>query len=509
MPSRWDNGKYLSCRVDNPFVRDSALEDGLTLNVTYVPVVTLSVGGEHKNHVVHESDDVFLNCDFQANPRVSTVQWYFQDEEISGDPEMGIVLSNQTLLLFDIKKERRGLYSCDATNTEGRGRSLDIELNIKYKPECVAEQKQTYYATTGEIVEVFCLVTADPPEVTFTWMFNNSKHHRELLSFVSSGTHSIAKVRLERKEDFGTLTCKAKNLVGIQEEPCRYVLVQVYPPDPVTNCTVINSTEHDLILDCLPGHNGGLHQEFHLEVYDSGDRSLQINITNDTGPVFHLATLSSGGEFILLVYSANSKGQSVPVQIIAEMPVATHWKQGRSATSAFRPLLGAVLSFVMLLLLILLCVVIFVHVKRFRRQKGSARSCHTDEQTSHISSQKSSSKDGTSSDPDIIPMHEDPSQTFITSLNILPDQEKRKDHGVNVTSSVAVVNQSPKEFVTSHRNCMNRELLTSASLINHHPRFSGNTKNFNKCSIQNEDELKHFVGELQVTEGDTQVSTTV
>ncbi|XP_076336751.1 synaptogenesis protein syg-2-like isoform X2 [Tachypleus tridentatus] len=35
MPSRWDNGKYLSCRVDNPFVRDSALEDGLTLNVTY------------------------------------------------------------------------------------------------------------------------------------------------------------------------------------------------------------------------------------------------------------------------------------------------------------------------------------------------------------------------------------------------------------------------------------------------------------------------------------------
>ncbi|XP_076336540.1 uncharacterized protein LOC143239403 isoform X2 [Tachypleus tridentatus] len=477
-------------------------EDGLTLNVTYAPVVTLSMEGDHKNHVVYESDDVFLNCDFQANPRVTTVQWYFQGEEISGDPGMGIVISNQTLLLFDIKKERRGLYGCDATNMEGRGRSLDIELKIKYKPECALEQQQTYHATTGEIVEVFCHIAADPPEVTFTWMFNNSKHHRELLSFVSSGTHSIAKVRIEKKEDFGTLTCKAKNLVGIQEEPCRYVLVQVYPPDPVNNCTVINSTKYDLILHCLPGHNGGLHQDFYLEVYDSRDRSLQINITNDTGPVFHLATLSSGREFILLVYSANSKGQSVPVQVIAEMPVATHWKQGPSATSAFRPLLGGVLSFVMLLLLILLCVVIFVHVKRSRRQKGSARSCHTDD-----------SKDGASSDPDIIPMHEDSSVTFITSLNILPDQEKAKQQDVSVKSSVAalttVVNQSPKEVVTSHRNCMKREFLTSASLINHHPRFSGDAKKFNKFLTQNEEELKNFVGELQVIDEVTQASTTV
>ena len=57
------------------------------------------------------------------------------------------------------------------------------------------------------------------------------------------------------------------------------------PPDPPTNCSVVNQTTDSLEVQCLPGFNGGLPQTFLLEVTDIQTKLLLANAT-DTIPEF-------------------------------------------------------------------------------------------------------------------------------------------------------------------------------------------------------------------------------
>lgn len=46
------------------------------------------------------------------------------------------------------------------------------------------------------------------------------------------------------------------------------------PPDPVTNCTLVNITFDMFHVECVEGFNGGLLQAFQAEVYSSDFRHL-------------------------------------------------------------------------------------------------------------------------------------------------------------------------------------------------------------------------------------------
>ena len=52
------------------------------------------------------------------------------------------------------------------------------------------------------------------------------------------------------------------------------------PPDPPTNCSVLNQTTDSLEVQCLPGFNGGLQQSFLLEVTDIQTKVLLANATD-------------------------------------------------------------------------------------------------------------------------------------------------------------------------------------------------------------------------------------
>lgn len=53
--------------------------------------------------------------------------------------------------------------------------------------------------------------------------------------------------------DYGTLSCRATNLVGQQVAPCMYTLLPATIPDPPSNCTVYNLTHDSLDLLCTTG----------------------------------------------------------------------------------------------------------------------------------------------------------------------------------------------------------------------------------------------------------------
>ena len=58
---------------------------------------------------------------------------YYQDEAMWHDKTSGVIVTNHSLVLQKISRQRSGIYVCEATNRVGRGRSQAIALDVKCK----------------------------------------------------------------------------------------------------------------------------------------------------------------------------------------------------------------------------------------------------------------------------------------------------------------------------------------------------------------------------------------
>lgn len=76
VPTIEDDGKYLTCRAENPVISDSALEDKWRLDVQYQPVVNLKMGETLNPDDIKEGDDVYFECIVRANPKVYKLAWF-------------------------------------------------------------------------------------------------------------------------------------------------------------------------------------------------------------------------------------------------------------------------------------------------------------------------------------------------------------------------------------------------------------------------------------------------
>lgn len=83
-PTIEDDGKYLTCRAENPAIPDSALEDKWRLDVQYQPVVSLRMGETLNPDDIKEGDDVYFECIVRANPKVYKLAW-FKDVSIANN----------------------------------------------------------------------------------------------------------------------------------------------------------------------------------------------------------------------------------------------------------------------------------------------------------------------------------------------------------------------------------------------------------------------------------------
>lgn len=71
-------------------------------------------------------------------------------------------------------------------------------------------------------------------------------------------------------------------------------------PDPVKNCTAFNVTSSSLQVQCLAGKNGGIPQQFHVEVVDLSSKELLVNVSFKM-PEFLLKRLPSDTEIVIKV----------------------------------------------------------------------------------------------------------------------------------------------------------------------------------------------------------------
>ena len=159
-------------------------------------------------------------------------------------------------------------------------------------------------------MQVSCEVDADPPQVTWSWSLNNSLEVLPVKHVTSAKLRSQAVYTARTKFGYGQLACVATNSVGVQREACLFDVVPAGPPQPLRNCIVANQSRDSLFVKCDAGDDGGLEQDFHMEVFHSGRGSLHANLTARSSPVFHATGLPMSTSFLLVLFAANSKGRS-------------------------------------------------------------------------------------------------------------------------------------------------------------------------------------------------------
>ncbi|XP_053204229.1 hemicentin-1-like isoform X2 [Panonychus citri] len=358
-----DNGKYLFCRADNPSIGFSGLEDGRTLNVQFIPQLSISLGAKIQYNSVREGNDVYLECKVIANPWITGVTWYFEEEPLISKPNEGIIVTNQSLVLQKVRRSQAGRYFCTASNSAGQGHSEDFYLKINFAPVCKPGQKIIYGVARNEIVQITCEVEAEPSNVNFKWSLNASNENVDIRSFITNGSVSIATYRPRNRFAYGALACWAVNDIGVQRDPCIFNIIPTGPPEAVRKCQITNQSTTSLNVECIPGDSGGLKQEFTVEVYNSLRQSLHSNYTSTTKPAFHIPNLLSGTPFTLVLYSSNAKGRSHSVSIPGSTLGEPEKHTGAIPQFGFNPMLGILIGTVGALVLIAIIIVIVIRVK--------------------------------------------------------------------------------------------------------------------------------------------------
>ncbi|XP_041969072.1 nephrin-like [Aricia agestis] len=326
MPLPEDDGAQIKCQADNAALPGQSIDDSFRLDVVYPPVVTLSLGSTLNPHDIKEGDDVYFECSVKANPKEHRISWYHNDKPVLHNVVSGIIVSTKSLVLQRVTRDQSGDYSCRASNSLGETASQATILSIQYAPVCLSGSPQVVGAQLDETLRVRCAVTANPPDVTFFWQFNNSGESLDVSPTkfgTANGSTSELIYRPQSERDYGALSCRGSNAVGRQLDPCVFQIVPAARPAPPRNCSLQtgpNSTEGSLLfVRCVIGYDGGLPQTFILEALDPITAITRFNTSvNETDGLaifkLDLSQLSTGdverATFNLLIYARNLKGES-------------------------------------------------------------------------------------------------------------------------------------------------------------------------------------------------------
>uniref|UniRef100_A0A8D8YLF4 Nephrin n=1 Tax=Cacopsylla melanoneura TaxID=428564 RepID=A0A8D8YLF4_9HEMI len=316
VPNKHDSGRRLSCRAENPLINESAplFSEDWDLHIQFVPETRLTLGRSLNPDHIKEDSDVYFDCDIVAMPPVYKVEWRHNNKTLHHNIAQGIIMTNQSLVLQRVNRQSAGNYTCVGFNIEGDGESNAFYLNVMYSPTCKPHQQRVLGVARQEKVNISCEVDANPPDVKFSWTFNNSAETVNVAQalILRSGTLSVIAYSPTTELDYGTLICWASNKIGHQRVPCVFHIVSAGPPDPVQNCSVANMSLNSFQLWCVEGSSNGLTQSFVAEVRDSGTQVLKANVTSPISK-FSVVGLDTGVTYQVLVYAFNSKGRSKPM----------------------------------------------------------------------------------------------------------------------------------------------------------------------------------------------------
>lgn len=210
--------------------------------------------------------------------------------------------------------------------------------------------------------------------------------------------------RIESFTNFGTITCTATNTYS-QSGHCLYHILVADVPDPIKSCTISNVTAYTVHVSCIAGKDGGIPQQFHVDIFDEHTKKLLFSITFH-GPEMLLKKLPSDTKFIIKITPFNLQGtaptsyrvkaQTLPAPLLRTAP-------SKAVLVQLTPLLGALVGAAVTLFLVAICVIIFVKFKTKKKHHPAATTEQDKGSAEPLSRNIGSHSSIDDKNPDVIP----------------------------------------------------------------------------------------------------------
>ncbi|XP_015193152.2 protein turtle homolog B isoform X1 [Lepisosteus oculatus] len=181
-----------------------------------------------ENITVNISQDALFTCQAEAYPGNLTYIWFQEEENVffKNDLKLRVrILIDGTLIIFRVKPEDSGKYTCIPSNSLGRSPSASAYLTVQF-PARVVNMPSVIYVPIGLPGFIRCPADANPPVTSVKWNKDGRPLRIEKYpgwSLMEDGTIRVEEVT---EDSLGTYTCVPYNVLGTmgQSPPARLVL---------------------------------------------------------------------------------------------------------------------------------------------------------------------------------------------------------------------------------------------------------------------------------------------
>ncbi|XP_058866115.1 protein turtle homolog B isoform X2 [Acipenser ruthenus] len=181
-----------------------------------------------ENITVNISQDALFTCQAEAYPGNLTYTWFWEEDNVffKNDLKLRVrILIDGTLIIFRVKPEDAGKYTCIPSNSLGHSPSASAHLTIEY-PARVVNMPPIIYVPIAMPGFIRCPADANPPVTSVKWNKDGRPLRIEKYRGWSQLEDGTIRVEEVTEDSLGTYTCVPYNTLGTmgQSPPARLVL---------------------------------------------------------------------------------------------------------------------------------------------------------------------------------------------------------------------------------------------------------------------------------------------
>ncbi|XP_035208361.1 B-cell receptor CD22-like isoform X2 [Stegodyphus dumicola] len=194
------NGKLLKCVAIHAAYETLTKEIKLPLEVLYVPEIRLE-GQPVKD--IEEGETVSVKCVADANPQANVI-W-----KKSG--YSSIYALKDQIEFMPVKRSDSGIYSCSASNDVGQSHELEVNIDVKYKPQIMKiSPNPGATVTVYNSTTLTCEAEGNPPP-KYSWL---QKMGGDPIAWQLRGHTASLHIQNVTYQYQGQYVCEASNVIN-------------------------------------------------------------------------------------------------------------------------------------------------------------------------------------------------------------------------------------------------------------------------------------------------------